>query len=80
LQASLGKQFGGGVEFEFNYTFSKSIDVTSAAARVGYNQALNGSQLVNAFSPNQNRGVSDFDTTSECQLESGSAIRKATGS
>ena len=63
LQTSLRKQFGGGVEFEFNYTYSKSIDTTSAAARVGYNQGINGSQLVNAFSPNQNRAVSDFDTT-----------------
>lgn len=63
LQASLRKQFSSGVEFDFNYTFSKSIDITSAAARVGYNQGLNGSQLVNAFSPNQNRGVSDFDAT-----------------
>src|SRR5258708_35793372 len=63
LQTSLRKQFSHGVEFEFNYTYSKSIDITSAAARVGYNQGLNGSQLVNAFSPNQNRGVSDFDTT-----------------
>jgi hypothetical protein len=63
LQTSLRKQFSGGVEFEFNYTYSKSIDITSAAARVGYNQGLNGSQLVNAFAPQQNRAVSDFDTT-----------------
>jgi hypothetical protein len=63
LQTSLRKQFSHDVEFEFNYTYSKSIDITSAAARVGYNQGLNGSQLVNAFSPNQNRAVSDFDAT-----------------
>lgn len=63
LQASLRKQFGSGVQFDLNYTYSKSIDTTSTAARVGYNQGLNGSQLVNAFSPNQNRAVSDFDTT-----------------
>jgi hypothetical protein len=63
LQASLRKQFGAGVEFDFNYTYGKSIDITSAAARVGYNQGLNGSQLVNAFAPNQNRAVSDFDST-----------------
>jgi hypothetical protein len=63
LQASVRKQISNGVQFDLNYTFSKSIDITSAAARVGYNQGLNGSQLVNAFSPNQNRGVSDFDTT-----------------
>jgi hypothetical protein len=63
LQISLRKQFSSGVQFDFNYTFSKSTDITSTAARVGYNQGLNGSQLVNAFSPNQNRAVSDFDTT-----------------
>jgi hypothetical protein len=63
LQTSLRKQFGAGVEFDLNYTYAKSIDITSAAARVGYNQGLNGSQLVNAFAPNQNRAVSDFDTT-----------------
>ena len=63
LQVALRKQFSAGVQFDFNYTFSKSIDITSAAARVGYNQGLNGSQLVNAFSLNQNRGVSDFDAT-----------------
>ncbi len=63
MQASLRKQISGGVEFEFNYAFSRSIDITSAAARVGYNGGINGSQLVNAFSPRQNRAVSDFDTT-----------------
>jgi len=63
LQVSLRKQLSSGIQFDFNYTFSKSIDITSAAGRVGYNQGLNGSQLVNAFSPNQNRAVSDFDTT-----------------
>jgi hypothetical protein len=63
LQASLRKQLGSGVQFDFNYTYSKSIDITSTAARVGYNQGLNGSQLVNAFSPRQNRAVSDYDAT-----------------
>jgi len=63
LQTSIRKQYGAGVEFDLNYTYAKSIDITSAAARVAYNQGLNGSQLVNAFAPNQNRAVSDFDTT-----------------
>jgi hypothetical protein len=63
LQVSLRKQFSARIQFDMNYTFSKSIDITSAAARVGCNQGLNGSQLVNGFSPNQNRGVSDFDST-----------------
>ncbi|MFI5058434.1 MAG: carboxypeptidase regulatory-like domain-containing protein [Candidatus Acidiferrales bacterium] len=63
LQASLRKQLSSGVQFDLNYTFSKSIDITSAAARVNYNAGILGSQIVNAFSPNQARAVSDFDTT-----------------
>jgi hypothetical protein len=61
LQASLRKQISRGVQFDFNYTFSKSIDITSAATRVNYNGGILGSQIVNAFSPNQARAVSDFD-------------------
>jgi hypothetical protein len=63
LEATLRKQMSNGIQFDLNYTYSKSIDITSAASRVGYNEGLNGSQLVNAFSPWQNRGVSDFDAT-----------------
>src|SRR4029077_17774223 len=64
LQASLRKQFSHGVQFDFNYTFSKSMDVTSAASRVGFsvygyqNIGLVGSRLANAFSPNLARAVS----------------------
>jgi hypothetical protein len=63
LQASFRKQFSGGIQFDFNYTYSKSLDITSAATRVGYNGGLYGSSLPNAFSPGQYRAVSDFDTT-----------------
>jgi hypothetical protein len=69
LQASLRKQFGNGLQFDLNYTFSKSIDLTSTASRVGFalvgyqNIGLVGSRLENAFSPNTQRSVSDFDTT-----------------
>jgi hypothetical protein len=63
LQATVQKKLGNGVQFDFNYTYSKAIDITSAATRVGYNQGILGSQLVNAFSPQQARAVSDFDIT-----------------
>jgi len=69
LQASLRKQFSNGVQFDLNYTYSKSIDVTSTAARVGFalvgyqNIGLVGSRLENAFDPNSQRSVSDFDLT-----------------
>ena len=63
FQASLRKQISSGFQFDFNYTFSKSLDITSTATRVGYNGGLYGSSLPNAFAPGQYRAVSDFDTT-----------------
>jgi len=74
LQASLRKQFSHGVQFDFNYTFSKSMDITSAASRVGFsvygyqNIGLVGTRLANAFSPNLARAVSDFDLTHQMNL------------
>jgi hypothetical protein len=67
LQTTLRKRFGNGVQFDLNYTYSKSIDFTSGAARLGFSGTANigapGSRLVNAFSPQQVRAVSDFDAT-----------------
>jgi hypothetical protein len=74
LQVSLRKQFSHGVQFDFNYTFSKSIDITSAASRVSFsvygyqNIGLVGTRLANAFSPNLARAVSDFDLTHQMNL------------
>jgi hypothetical protein len=74
LQASLRKQFSQGVQFDLNYTYSKSMDVTSAASRVGFavygytNIGLAGSRLANAFSPNLARAVSDYDLTHQINL------------
>ena len=66
LQVSLKKQVSHGVQFDLNYTYSKSIDTTSGAARLGFSPIDNigspGSRLVNAFDPRGNRGPSDFDT------------------
>jgi len=67
LQANLRKLFRNGVQFDLNYTFSKSIDFTSGATRLGFSSTANvgapWSRLVNAFSPGQVRAVSEFDTT-----------------
>ena len=74
LQVSLRKQFSHGLQFDFNYTFSKSIDITSAASRVGFsvygyqNIGLVGTRLANDFSPNLARAVSDFDLTHQMNL------------
>jgi hypothetical protein len=69
LQVTLRKQLSQGAQFDLNYTFSKSIDITSAASRVGFsvygyqNIGLVGTRLANDFSPNLARAVSDFDLT-----------------
>ncbi len=67
LQANLRKQFSSGMQFDLNYTYSKSIDISSAATRLSWSSSTNvgapGTRLVNAFDPNGRRAVSDFDTT-----------------
>ena len=72
LQATLRKQLGSGMQFDLNYTYSKSIDITSSATRLGWASCCNvgapGTRLVNAFDPNGRRGVSDFDTTHQINL------------
>src|SRR5437764_1340652 len=50
-----------GIQFDLNYTFSKSIDVFSDATRVGAWGGLGG-QMINAWQPNALRAVSDYDT------------------
>ena len=62
LQVDLKHKMVHGVQFDFNYTFSKSIDLSSDAERVGTIGGTGG-QVQNAWSPYQFRGVSDFDTT-----------------
>jgi hypothetical protein len=53
-----------GLEFDLNYTYSKSIDVGSNAERVStFEGGGFASQIINSWFPRQNRAVSDFDTT-----------------
>ena len=54
----------GGLEFDLNYTYSKSIDSGSNAERISEFEGFGfGSQIINSWFPAQNRAVSDFDTT-----------------
>ena len=72
LQATLRKQFSSGLQFDFNYTYSKSTDITSSATRLSWASCCNvgapGTRLANAFDPNGRRGVSDFDTTHQINV------------
>jgi hypothetical protein len=53
-----------GLSWDFNYTYSKSIDMGSNAERISLFQNFGyASQIINAFNPGQNRAVSDFDMT-----------------
>jgi hypothetical protein len=56
-----------GLQFDLNYTFSKSIDISSNAERVGAasNASLQepNSNIINSWNPRTQRGVSSFDAT-----------------
>ena len=62
LQISFRHRMSHGIQFDFNYTYSKSIDLSSDAERVG---TFGGASafVINSWSPFQFRGVSDFDAT-----------------
>jgi hypothetical protein len=62
MQVSLRKRFSKGVAFDFNYTYSKSLDLSSDAERIDEWGSLSGS-VINSWDPNALRGVSDFDAT-----------------
>ena len=60
LQVSLHKRMAHGLQFDLNYTYSKSIDIMSDAERITEWGGLNG-QVINSWDPNARRAVSDFD-------------------
>jgi hypothetical protein len=63
-QFSLRHQVTHGLTWNFNYTYSKAIDIGSNAERISLFEGFGfGSQVINAFQPGQLRGPSDYDTT-----------------
>jgi len=67
LNITLRRVVSSGIQFDVNYTYSKSIDVGSNAERVSLyaNNSLGGfnSQVINTWSPQQLKAISDFDQT-----------------
>ena len=59
------QHFGSGLEADFNYTYSHSIDWTSQAERLGSSGGNNGAQIINSWKPDQLHGTSDFDMTQQ---------------
>lgn len=70
LNVTIRRVVSSGLQFDVNYTYSKSIDVGSNAERINLfytptSTAVGGfaSQVINSWAPNQLRAVSDFDMT-----------------
>jgi hypothetical protein len=61
LQVVYRQRFGLGLQADFNYTYSKSLDTTSQAERLGSSGSTNNAQIFNTWEPNQLYGPSDFD-------------------
>ena len=61
LQATYRQKLGLGMQADFNYTYSKSLDTTSQAERLGSSGSPNDAQIFNTWNPNQLYGPSDFD-------------------
>lgn len=61
LQVVYRQRFGLGLQADFNYTLSKSLDATSQAERLGSSGGINYAQIINTWSPDQLYGPSDFD-------------------
>jgi len=64
-QVTLRHSMSHGLQTDFGYTWSKSLDLGSSAERIGGQLANNHafSQITNTFNPRQNYAVSDFDVT-----------------
>jgi hypothetical protein len=67
MQVNFRKRMSAGLQFDFNYTYSKSIDLQSDAERVDAWSGLGG-DIINSWAPNSLRAVSDFDTTHQLNL------------
>lgn len=64
LQFTLRRPMANGLQFDFNYTFSKSLDEGSNAERVSLFDTTTGgfgSQIINSWEPRQMYASSDYD-------------------
>jgi Carboxypeptidase regulatory-like domain len=65
MQWTLRKRFSAGVQFDFNYTFSKSIDLASLpennATTPGFTSQTNSTSIINSWFTNDMKAISDYD-------------------
>ncbi len=62
IQFSLHHPASHDLQFDVYYTYSQSLDLGSDAERAATSGSFIWSQIINVYSPQLNRGVSDFDT------------------
>ena len=62
LQVNLHKHMAHGLQFDINYTYSRSFDISSDANRITAEGGLGG-QVINPWHTEALRSVSDFDLT-----------------
>ena len=66
MQWTVRKRFSGGVQFDFNYTWSKSIDLASIPENnqltsTGPTSQINSTSIINSWFTNDMKSVSDYD-------------------
>jgi Carboxypeptidase regulatory-like domain len=61
MQWTVRKRLGSSVQFDFNYTFSKSIDLGSYGESFDNGNASFTGLIQNVWNPRQSRAVSDYD-------------------
>src|SRR5262249_32478330 len=65
MQWTLRKRWTSGIQFDFNYTYSKSIDLASLpenrATTPGFTSQANSTSIINSWFTNDMRAVSDYD-------------------
>ncbi len=63
LQIIFHHRASHGLQADFNYTYSRAIDWTSQAERLGNGGLFSFAHIVNTWEPDQLRGISDFNMT-----------------
>ncbi len=58
-QFSVRKRYANGFQFDFNYTYSRSIDLSSTRE----SDSITSGQIINPWNTGQMRAVSDYDLT-----------------
>jgi hypothetical protein len=66
MQWTVRQRFSKGLEFTFNYTWSKSIDLTSRAESDGTGATYGF--ITNPWNPGEHKAVSDYDMTHQWNL------------